>query len=226
MGIGDNQHFRVRPGLFRRGQKVFKKISVRPDGNASQVSSGNDHGIRVDRVGGIRRKDHIPRTDGRENEVRKPFFRSYGDDGFVFRIDRYVETPFIPVGNGMAQFGDAHGGGVSVIMPFLYSLDQFVNNMSGRGDIGIAHPQVNNIFTPVPCVHFDLIDRCEDIRRQAGHSPEFLHLMNLLENVFQGRRIWNKPLLGKNIIFYSKEEYKSKHKSGQPRYFCSANKTM
>ena len=86
VGVGDDQQLGTWPGLLCGRQQVFKEVSVRSNGNASQVPPGNDHRVWVYGIGGIGRKNHVPGADDRQDQMGKTFLGTDGDNGLFFRI--------------------------------------------------------------------------------------------------------------------------------------------
>ena len=53
-------------------------------------------------------------------------------------------------------------------------LGQLVDDMLGRGAVGIAHAEVDDVLAPRPCRRLHRIDFGEDIGRQAADAVEFV----------------------------------------------------
>ncbi len=176
MGKRQDQDLGPRPGLSGGMDQVIEKILFGSQRNAAHIPSGNDSGVGVNRVSGVGSEDHIPRPYGYQNQVREALFYTDGHDGFGFGIDINREAPAVPVGYGRAQFGDALGGGVAMIMGFFSGLNQLVHNVLRRADIGVAHAQVDDIVACPPRFHLQLIDGCKHVRGESIKSGEFFHL--------------------------------------------------
>ena len=56
----------------------------------------------------------------------------------------------------------------------LQGFNQFIGDVLGRGQIGIAHSEINDIFTGRARLGLDRIDLGEDIRRQALYAVKLL----------------------------------------------------
>ncbi len=54
-------------------------------------------------------------------------------------------------------------------------LDEFFDDMGRGGEIGIAHPEVNDILPPLAGGELELVHGREHIGRQAGDSLKFVH---------------------------------------------------
>ena len=53
--------------------------------------------------------------------------------------------------------------------------DEFGDDVRRGGQVGIAHPQIDDVFPPAPGLHLDGVDRGEHIRGQALHAGEFFY---------------------------------------------------
>ena len=54
-------------------------------------------------------------------------------------------------------------------------LDEFVHDMRRGGQVGVAHPQIDDVFALAPGLHLDVVDRGENIGGQALHAGEFFN---------------------------------------------------
>ena len=54
-------------------------------------------------------------------------------------------------------------------------LHQLVHDVLGRGSVGIAHAEVDDVFAAVAGGHLHGIGNGEDIRREALNAAEFFH---------------------------------------------------
>jgi len=86
---------------------------------------------------------------------------------------------------GPAQPRDAFGGRVAVGARAACGLDQLVDHMLGRRQIGIAHAEVDDVGAACARLGLQAIDLLEDIRGQALDTIEIRHLEVPL--VFWGR---------------------------------------
>ncbi len=121
----------------------------------------------MNRICGVRGKNHISRTNGNQHQVRKPFLDTDSDNGFRIRVNIHIKTPFIPIGYRQPQPGNTHGCGIAVIGGFLGGFHQFVNDMAGGSQIRVSHSQVYDIFSRMPGFHLDFIDGSKNIGRKS-----------------------------------------------------------
>ncbi len=54
-------------------------------------------------------------------------------------------------------------------------LHQFVHDVFGRSPVGIAHPEVDDVFAVAPSVALHRVGNVEDIRRQPLNPAELFH---------------------------------------------------
>ena len=59
-------------------------------------------------------------------------------------------------------------------VPTVNSLGQFIHYVGWRGLIGIAHPEINNVFAPRPRSRLQLSNNVENIGRQAFDALEIV----------------------------------------------------
>ena len=65
----------------------------------------------------------------------------------------------------------------------LRRLDQLVDDVFGRGSVGVAHAEVDDVFAAAACGNLHLPRDVEDIRRKALNAAELFH-----GNKFTGNR--------------------------------------
>jgi hypothetical protein len=66
-----------------------------------------------------------------------------------------------------------------VILRFLGGFCQLVDNVLWRPDIRISHPQIDNILSGMPGIHFDFVNGCKYIGWETIESGESSHKNNL-----------------------------------------------
>ncbi len=112
----------------------------------TDVGAGDDGSVDVDGVAGIGNEDHVALIERGEAEVGDAFFGADGDDGFRVGVEGDVVALRVPVADGAAQAGNAFGEGVAVRLRAARGLDHFFDDVGGRGAIGIAHAEVDDVF--------------------------------------------------------------------------------
>ena len=107
--------------------------------------------------------------------LAKPSFEPERRDDLRLRIELHAESARVIAGLGAAQAGNALGGGIAVGARLADGLDQLVDDVLGRGEIGIAHAEVDDVGAGGAGLGLELVDLLEDVRRQAPHAVEFRH---------------------------------------------------
>ena len=129
----------------------------------------------MDRVGGVGHQHHVPGLHRGQDQVGQPLLGPDGGDGLGLRVDVHVEPALVPVGNGYPQLGDAPGGRIAVVGGLARGFDELVHDVLRGGQVGVAHPQIDDILPPAPGHHFQGVDRGKDIGRQTFHPGEFFN---------------------------------------------------
>ena len=193
MGKRDDQHLGPRPDQLGDVVQILEKVPVVGQRNGHQLPPGNNHRGRMDGVGGVGHQDHVPGLHRGQHQMRQALFGSDGGDGFGFGVDIHSKAAFVPIGDGHPEFGDPPGGGIAVVSPLARGFDELVHDVLRGGEVGIAHPQIDDVFPAPPGLHFDGVDRGKDIRRQALHAGEFFYghagLLRLTKTIFPKNKI-------------------------------------
>jgi hypothetical protein len=90
-------------------------------------------------------------------------------------VQLHAEAAQIPVGDGEPQALDALGGGVAVVGGLLRRLGELLHDVLRRGQVGVAHAQVDDVRALVAHLHLEFVDLGEDIRRQAVDTGKLIH---------------------------------------------------
>ena len=100
------------------------------------------------------------------------FFRPQCDDDFCLGIHIDAKTTAIIIGLCLAQTGDALGCRITVRIGFLRHFAQLVDDVLRRRQIGVAHAEINNVFSDRSrrCPH--VIDFSNHIGWQAFDTVE------------------------------------------------------
>ena len=109
-------------------------------------SSGDDGAEDVDGVAGIGHGDGVARVEHGEAEVGDALLGADGDDGLGLGVEVDVVAALVPVADGLAQAGQAAGERVAMGGGLLRGLDQLVDDVLGRGAVGVAHAEVDDVF--------------------------------------------------------------------------------
>ena len=115
------------------------------DGGAS-----DDEAERMDRVGWVGYQNNVAGRGDRLRHVRKTLFRSEGRDNLRVGIEGHAKAALVIGSLGAAQAGNAFGGRIAMGARLVDRLDQFVDDVLGRGHIRIAHAQIDDVGTARP----------------------------------------------------------------------------
>ncbi len=129
----------------------------------------------MDRIGGIGHEHHVARRGDRLRHVGEAFLRAERRDDLGVGIELHAETALVIAGLGAAQARDALGGRIAVGARLADRLDQLVDDMLGRRQVGIAHAEVDDVGAGGAGLGLEPVDLLEDVRRQAPHAVEFGH---------------------------------------------------
>ena len=140
-----------------------RKWSLVVDGDADHVSAGDDGAVDVDGVAGIGHQHGVARVEDGEAEVRDALLRSDGDDGLGVGVEVDVVARLVPVADGLAQARDALGHGVAMRDRLLRRFNHLVDDVFGRGAVGIAHAEVDDVFAAAAGGDLHLAGDVEDV---------------------------------------------------------------
>jgi len=114
-----------------------------------------------------------PIVEHGEAEVGDAFLGADGDDGFGFAIEVDVVATLVPVADGLAQRG-SRGERVAVGRGFLCGLDELVDDMLGRGAVGLPMPK--SMMSSRACGGgFEFACDVEYVGGEAGQSSKLFH---------------------------------------------------
>ncbi len=145
------------------------------DGDADDVGSRNDGAVDVDGVAGVGDQDGVARVEDGEAEMGDALFGADGDDGLAVGVEIDVVAGLVPVADGLAQAGDALGDGVAMGDGLLRGLNHLVNDVFGRGAVGVAHAEVDDVFSAAARGDLHLPGDVKDVRREALNTAELFH---------------------------------------------------
>src|SRR5688572_7474584 len=100
----------------------------------------------------------VARLDQRQHQVREALFRADGRYRLGFRIDLNAVTARVPARDFHAQVWNAARRRVTMISRIARGLDQFIDNRIGRGQVWIAHAQIDDVFAAMARFHFQMVD--------------------------------------------------------------------
>jgi hypothetical protein len=107
--------------------------------------------------------------------VGDALFGADGDDGLGLGIEVDVVAALVPVADGLAQAGQAAGERVAVGRGLLRGLDELVDDVLGRGAVGVAHAEVDDVFAALAGGGFQFASDVEYIRGQPRQPSKLFH---------------------------------------------------
>src|SRR4029453_10839386 len=81
----------------------------------------------------------------------------------------------VPACDGDAEAADAAGSRIPVIPRILRGLHQLVDDVPGRGAVGVAHAEVDDVLAPGPRLDLEVGDLGQDVRGQPLDPVEIVH---------------------------------------------------
>ncbi len=165
--LGDRMHH----GPFEGTEIVL----VRRRRQSPDDAAGHQESEAVDRVARVGTEHHVAWRGDRLGHVGEAFLRADGDDHLAVGIDLHPEAAAVIGRLGAAKPADSARGGIAVGVLAPGRLGQLLDDMRRSRQIGVAHPEVDDIGAPGPCPGLQPVDLLEDIRRQPPHAVEFVH---------------------------------------------------
>ena len=129
----------------------------------------------VDRIGGVRHQHDVARRGDRLGHVGETFLRAERRHDLRIRIELDPEPARIIAGLGAAQASNPLRGRIAVGARLADRFDELVDHMLGRGQVGIAHAEIDDIGAPGSSLGLERVDLLEDIRRQTPHAVKIAH---------------------------------------------------
>ena len=167
--LGARRH--ARDDLFKLREKAFLVV----DGNADDVRAGDDRAVNVDGVAGVGNEHGVARVEDGETEVGDALFGADGDDGLGVGVEIDVVARLVPVADGLAQARNAAGDRVAVRRGLPDRLNQLVDDVGGRGAVGIAHAEVDDVFAAAAGGHLHFAGDVEDVGGKALNAGKLVH---------------------------------------------------
>ena len=129
----------------------------------------------MDGIGGIGDQHHVARRGDGLRHVGETFLGAQRRDDLGVRIELDAETTLVIGGLGATQARDALGGGIAVGARLAGGLDQFLDDMTGRRQVGIAHAEVDDVDAAGASLGLQTVDLFEHIGRQTPHAIKIAH---------------------------------------------------
>ena len=153
--------------------------------------AGDDEAEGVDRVARVGREHDVARRGDRGGEAGEPFLRSHRHDDFGLGIDLDPEAAAVIVRLRAAQAGNALRLRIAVRVGLLRDLDQFLDDVRRRRQIGVAHAEVDDVLARRARRRPHAVDLGDDVGRQALDAVEIVGHAALLHRGARWRK--SKP---------------------------------
>ena len=173
--IADHHRDRLRRRVDQRPLERDEIFRRRLGRHRADDAAGDQEAEGVDRIGGVRRQHHVARRGDRLRHIGEAFLRAERGDDLGLRIELHAESPRVIAGLGAAQAGNAPGGGIAVGARLADGLDQLVDDVLGRGEVRVAHAEIDDVGPGGAGLGLELVDLLKDVRRQAPHPVKFRH---------------------------------------------------
>ena len=143
------------------------------------AAPGDDEAELVDRIGRARHEDDVAgRADGLRH-VGEALLGAQRRHDLGLGVELHAEAAGVVGGLRLAQARDALRGRVAVGAGLRHRLDQLVDDVLGRGHVGIAHAQIDDVGAAGPGRRLQAVDLGKDVGRQALDAVEFFdHVTN------------------------------------------------
>ena len=182
---GDRLGDRMHDGAFERNEEVRRRLGRhRPD-----HAPGHQEPEGMDRIGRVRDQHDVARPRDGLRHVGEAFLGAQRGHHLGVGVEFDAESPPIITRLRAAQPGDALRGRVAIGPGFADRLDQLVHHMLGRGQIRIAHAEIDDIGTGVARCGLQAIDLLEHVGRQTADAMKIGHDLKCPGEAMQRRKI-------------------------------------
>ena len=171
----DDQRLGPRRHARDKVLKLLQELLLIVNRHTDDVRAGNDRAIDMNRIGGIGHKHGVARIKNGQTQMSDALLRSNGDDGLGFGVELDAVTRLVPVTYRFAQPGQPARDGVAMRRRLAGRFNELVDDMGGRGAVGIAHAKVNDVFAAAARGGFHFAGNVENVSRQALNARELFH---------------------------------------------------
>ena len=176
VGERDDHHLRFRPESLHGALGAVHEIALSARKRyVAHVGPRDDHRIRVDGIGGVRHHRDVPGPHDRHHEVGNPFLGADRGDRLGIRVEVDVVLPLVPRADGLPQLRDPPREGIPVVAGVSCRLDELVHDVLGSGQVGIPHPEVDDVLPRAAHFRFELGDHRKNVGWQTLDPWELFH---------------------------------------------------
>ena len=186
--IADDNAYRLWDRVFDRTLQRLEELGRRIGGRRADDAARHQEAEGVDRIGRIGNQDHVARRGDGLRHVCEALLGAQSSDDLRVRVQRDAEAALIIIGLGAPQSGDPLGSGVTIGARAPRRLDQLVDHMFGRGQVGIAHAEVDDVGAAGARLGLEPVYLLEDIGRQALDAIKVRH-----SGVRWVKKLWFPP---------------------------------
>ncbi len=171
----ENHHSRFWQRLANRPLELGEEIDTAVHSHRPNVGAGDDRAIDVNRITRVRHQYRVATIERRQHQMRQPLLGADRDDRLGVRIEFDAIALLVPGRDRAPQPGDPARYRVPVRILPLHGFDQFVDDVTRRRAIRIAHAHVNDVFAAPTRSHLQLTRDVEDVGRQALDARKLGH---------------------------------------------------
>jgi hypothetical protein len=158
--------------VLGRAADVGQVLLWRQGRHVADDAASHDEAEGVDRIGRVRTDDHVAGGGQGLGQVGEAFLGAQGGDHLGVGVQLHAEPAAVIAGHGLAQAGDALGRRIAAGLGVARGFDQLVDDVLGRGHVGIAHPEVDDVGALGAQARLDLVHLFEDVGREATDTVE------------------------------------------------------
>ena len=165
-----HEHFRLRPRLPDCLLYAFQKARLHRERHAVNVAPRYYHRVYVYRISRVRHDNCIPRRQYRLHQVAYAFLRAYSDHNLAVRVELDAVASLVPVRDRAAELRYARRSRIPVRPRIGRRLYELVDYMLGRRLVGVAHSEVDYVFSPCPGLRLEVVHDSENIGREPSYE--------------------------------------------------------
>ena len=142
----------VQPEDLGLGGEVFgdcvevgQPAGLLAEGQLDGDATGEHRANLVNVIAGVGREGDIAGVDEGERHVRDALLRADEGEGLTLGVEGALEAALVPVGDGLAQLGQALRLGVAVVGGVVGCAMERVEDVGGRGEVGVADAEGDDI---------------------------------------------------------------------------------
>ena len=136
------------------------------------AGAGEQGPVDVDRVARRRDERRVARLEQHPHQVDEPLLGAHRRDDLALGVELDPEPAPVQLGALEPEPRDPPRGRVPVVVREGRGVVQLRHGGGGRGEVGVAEAEVDDVRAAAPQLERQLADRAEDVRREVGDAPE------------------------------------------------------